>query len=437
MFSILGTNSVLQKTRRGTAVNHRKTLLTAMMTLLCGYPISPVNAQQTVSFDQALSLSQKTERAKAPRTQFQIRRKRDKDIRSNAGPLTITLMPGVTFSESPTSRFELQAAVTQSWNLSKLAQKQKDTARVEREHLEAQARLAALRGNLETARYWLELHTQQSIVAIIEAQQATERTREIQLNKAVESGVVTALRLDHQLVVLAELEQRKRQAESACYEASKRLARAMGQPLQGTIRTRGPAPTPPLPSPERLSNLPKHVGKLPQIMTSRLALQMSRARRVEHEAQSGAVGQFGAQLERAGSPGWTIFGVATISFPGQRQRARQRALDHAKIAQGESQIEIERRDLELDLELLLHEAEHVQESAEHLHKTLIPRLSAVVRRTDALVDAGESVQFFRYEAQRQLFSSQIEYQQIQGKKAWIQLQLWLFLGEIYEQGVHL
>lgn len=390
---------------------------------------------EQVTFEQALALSQSSPEARAPGFELQARARSDAKVGSSAGPLSVTVMPGMTLGTERAPSFELQAAVTQSWNLAKLGARQRSTTRAERESLSAQARWAALRGRMEAARHWIHLWSQQRILDLTRSQLLKEQAREVYLQRAVDSGAVSVLQLDHQLVILAELEQMVSETEAARFEVSQRLAQAMGCSFGGLLQAAGAVPRPLLPEPARLARLVHQVDRLPQLSVRRLELDALRAQGLETQAQSAAVGQFGAQVERAAPSGWTLFAVLSANIPSRASRARQQALDQAQVARAQGDLAVARRSVELDMTLLLHEFEHLRESAEHLEERLIPRLRRVVERTGSLVDAGEAVEHVRYQAQRELFERRIERQRLMAQRSWVGLRLWLILAELSQQGV--
>lgn len=413
-------------------------LLTGVLgSMLWGAPAATVSPGEAVTFDQALALAADTIEVRTLRRELEIRVAQDARVGSGAGPVQLTVMPGLTLGSKTPTTFELQSSLTQDWSLAGLGQRQKASVRAEHEQLRAQARARALRSRLHAAKHWVDLHTHEATTQLIQQQLVAEKQRAIHVEHAVQAGVFALDRLDDQQVVVAELEQSQREADSRRIEAAKRLAVAMGRSPSRLLRTQGSLPRPELPPSSRLVEIRRHLDKLPQVLVQQLNVDTIRANELERHASESLFGQLGAQVERAGPKSWTVFGIAGVSLPGFGQRARAGSRGRAQIAKAQGAVDAARIELSLEVELLLHEVDHSREALVHLEQVLLPRLKSADNRSRALVDAGEVPGYYGYQAQRRYFAAQTQRLQLRGQALWAKLRLWLLLASLAEQGINL
>ncbi|MBX3273169.1 MAG: TolC family protein [Sandaracinaceae bacterium] len=391
---------------------------------------SLASAQPTVTFEQALALSDASPAAEAPRRELATREPLDDGIGGTAQATNVTLMPGLGLGADQAAGLDAQAAVTQSWNLADLGGVRRRAAREERQALGARARADALRVRLEAARRWIDLATFQEVAATLEAQREVLAARLERTERARAAGVASALDVAAARAALAELEQRRLDVEGDRVGAANQLAVAMGRPPERGLRAEGPLPSPALPRRAAIEARLARFEALPEVVASRLASLAARAREAEASAAYAPVLAVGAQLERSVADTWVVYGIASLTFNafGEERRAVSRSAAEADRA--EVELDAARVRARAEVEDALHDLEHGWRRLRGLEAELLPALDALVASSERALAAGEETVFAVHDARRRQLDVLEVAARARGALSWARVRLWLMLAEL-------
>lgn len=401
--------------------------LTLILALVSSWPT--VAAAQ-VTFDEALAIAPQAPAAQGARRALRARRAGDEDIGGTAERTTLTVMPGAVLTPDQDRGFDLQINATQGWNLGNLGGARRDAASRERQALAAEARADALRTRLDAARRWIDLHTFESLDALLERQDALARRLVETTERGVQAGVATAADLADVRAALAELGQRWLELEGNLVEARLQLAVALGREAGASIRTAGPLPAPELPDAPAIQALLESVDELPTVVALRLAETAARARETEASAHYAPILQVGAQLERGSTDSWVLYGVAGISFAGFGQGNRDASLARAETERAASDVDAARLRARADLAAAVHDVEHTRAQLEGIEARLLPPLESLSEQRERALELGEGTVFAVLVARRRVLRAQELRARAIGARLWAEMHMWLLLSEL-------
>lgn len=383
-----------------------------------------------MTFDQALALGARAAPVQVPARELAARAAGDPGIGGTAQATTITLMPGAVVAPQQESGFEMQASITQGWNLADLGSSRRRAAAEERAVLAAQVRAEALRARLEAARRWIELAASQGVEQVLIDASAIAAERVARSERALEAGVGDAASLATARAAQAEIAQARLDAEGERFTAGLQLAAAMGEPGRRDLVARGSLPSPALPDLESARASLRDLDALPDLAVRRLAASAARAREVEVRAGYAPILSVGAQVERGASDAWVVYGIASLSFSafGQEDRAASEASGAAE--REEARLDVARDQARTELEDALHEVEHTREQLEALDHALLPALQTLADRRRLAMERGEGTVFEHLDAQARLTQARALRVRSLAARVWAEVRLWLHLAEV-------
>ena len=116
--------------------------------LLVQQAILPRAQADAIGFDQALALGAGTPAVAESRDMLEARKAGDQKMRGTAEMTHIFFMPGAILAPAEAKGFDMQATITQGWNLRDLGGARRESAGHERGALAATVRARALRARL-------------------------------------------------------------------------------------------------------------------------------------------------------------------------------------------------------------------------------------------------------------------------------------------------
>lgn len=431
----------------GAPMARRGAVMTRACAWLCGLGVGfvlslPALANDVgadpITFDEALGLGEETPGVRGASSRLEARQRGDEKIRGTAEATSVTFLPGALIWPREISGFDMQAVVTQGWNLGGLGGARRDSASLERGALAAHVRAKALRARLEAARRWIDLDTLEKIAEIIEERiKGAERVVE-RREHALAAEVGTLQPLTEARARLAQLRQRRLDLEGDRFSAATQLALAVGRaPAETRLETEGQPPEPALPDEEEIRERLADLDALPEVAVAKLRETAARARAVEASANYAPVLTTGAQLERtAGDLGaWVFYGIAGVTFRGPGQQQRSTSIAHADAAGAAVQTDAAMLQARAELEEALHDLKHSGEVIALLEKDTLPALHDLVETRERAVALGEDFYFALFEARDREHAAVEAAHRARGAHTWARVHMWLLLAELAREGV--
>jgi outer membrane protein TolC len=386
---------------------------------------------EEISFDQALALGEHTPAVSGPRDTLEARESGDRQIGGTVGGTHLIFMPGALFVDGKNEGFEMQATITQGWNLRDLGGARRDAARSERGALQASVRAAALRSRLEAARRWIDLATILEVANVMESRIRGLEALVVSRKRALSAGVGTAEPLAEARALLAELRQRRLDLEGDEFSASTQLSLSVGrEPQPKPLRTAGAMPEPSLPEEPEIRDRISNIDAAPDLVVERLQETAARARAVEASAQYAPVLTLGAQAEHSALGPWVIFGVTGLSFQGFGQQHRWSSYAEGEAAGASAATTSARLRVRAELEEAVHELRHSAEVARLLEEQTLPALRTLVASLERAVSLGEASRFALIEARDRELAALGSAYQARGAVTWAKVHMWLLLAEL-------
>ncbi|HSC87959.1 MAG TPA: TolC family protein [Polyangiaceae bacterium] len=386
---------------------------------------------ESLTFDQVLELAPGSPEAQAPAAELASRRQHDGTFSGSWAGTNVVLMPGATVSSPVGTGFEMQASVTQGWNLRGLGSSHQKASTAERGALDAETRARSLEARLEAAFAWLELWSVEQREVALRERLRTSEERVKFARRALETGSATRQALDEAETQRAELMTHALELEGERFAASNRLGLALGRiPVDG-IQTAGPSPEPELPPLERMRADLERVDRLPAVQSSELAALAIRAREVEARALGGAVLQFGAQLERSSENAWVAYGIVGASLPSSGQTRRSESVLRGQASRQSLETAAARAAARAEISDALHEYEHTRQRLDTLDQVLLPALQRLEDARRASLARGQETQFGVFAAEERRRATEEQRIAALGRARWARVRLWLLLAELY------
>ena len=389
----------------------------------------------TISFDQALALGAVTPEVAEARGMLEARQEGDQKIGGTAYMTHIFFMPGGLVSPSEARGFDMQATVTQGWNLRDLGGARRESAGRERDALGATVRARALRARLDAARRWIDLETLTRIAETLETRIAGLEELVALRERALRTGAGTAPAVAEARVMLAELQQHQLEIEGAQFAAATQLAVAVGRaPKQDRLETVGDPPAPSLPDEAAIRSQIVDVDRAPDVVVERLRETAARARAIEASAEYAPILTLGAQGERSAFGTWVAYGIAGIGFYGPGQERRLTSVAQADAVGATAKTESARLRARAELEEALHELQHTSTVVRLLEEDTLPELRQLVESRERAVALGEEYYFASFEARDHVLAVVEATHQAQGAQTWARIHMWLLLAELASGG---
>ena len=386
---------------------------------------------EEITFDEALALGEETPEVVGSREALQVRESADEAIGGTAGPTTLMFMPGALVAPREDKGFDMQAAITQGWNLGDLGGARREAARQERGALSAGVRAKALRARLEAARRWIDLATLTKIQQTLEQRIDTAQELVSRRERALANGVGTMQAWAEAEALLAELKQRRLDLEGDEFSAATQLALAVGKEPRGQrLSPSGPLPRPPVPDEREIRSRIEDVDTAPEVVLEQLRESAARARAVEASAQYAPVLNLGAQGERGALGSWVVYGVTGVTFHGFGQDQRSVAIAEAEAASIAARTKSARLRARAEVEEALHELKHTAAVAELIEERTLPALRRLVVSRTRAVELGEEYSYALTEARNRELAAIEAMHRAQGANSWARVHMWLLLAEL-------
>lgn len=421
----------------------KKTTRAALSALILGSALSaPAGADRggpsRITFDEALALGAQTPGVRAIRSTLEARQEGDEKIRGAADATHLTFMPGALVVPSEIRGFDMQATITQGWNLGGLGRERRESASLERSALSAGVRTRALRARLEAAKRWIDLHALQKIAESVDARADAAETLVERRQRALATEVGTTQPLAESRALLAQLRQKRLALEGDEFAAATQLALAVGRaPTKDRLIAVGEPPQPILPDLEEIRRSLASVESLPDVLVARLRETAARARAIEASAEYAPVLTTGAQAERPAGDlrVWVVYGIAGLSFHGPGQERRSTSMAHAEAARAAIATDAARLEARAELEDALHELEHTEAVLQLLERETLPALHELVESRSRAVALGEESYFALFDARDQELALTEAAHRARGAYTWARVRMWLLLAELSGEGM--
>jgi cobalt-zinc-cadmium efflux system outer membrane protein len=385
----------------------------------------------TITFDQALALGATTPGVVEPRDMLEARKKGDDKMGGTAEATHLVFMPGALISPSEARGFDMQATITQGWNVRGLADARRESASHEREALAATVRARALRARLDAARRWIDLATLTRVAESLDTRISGLQELVAQRERALASGVGTSPDVIAARAMLADLRQRRLEIEGDQFAAAIQLAVAIGrEPEQDLLETEGDAPVPPLPDEDAIRRRISAVDSAPDVVVEQLRATAARARAIEASAEYGPVFTFGAQAERGALGTWVAYGITGVTFRGPGHERRLTSVAQANAAGAAAKAERTKLQVRAELEQALHEVRHTSEVLKLFEEDTLPALDRLVESRQRAVAVGEESYVALLEARDRVAAASEAAHRARGAQTWARIQMWLLLAEL-------
>lgn len=408
-------------------------LLSALWIASAAFGLGDANRVRadTITFDQALALGATTPEVAEPRDILEARQQGDEKMGGTAEATHLVFMPGALVSPSEARGFDMQATITQGWNVRGLAGARRDSASHEREALAATVRARALRARLDAARRWIDLETLSRIAASLDTRISGLQELVVQRERALASGVGTSPDVIAARAMLAEVRQRRLEIEGEQFTAATQLAVAIGrEPEQDLLQPEGDSPYPPLPDEDAIRSRISAVDSAPDVVVEQLRTTAAQARAIEASAEYGPVFTLGAQVERGALGTWVAYGLTGVTFRGPGHERRLTSVAQANAAGAAAKAESTKLQVRAELEQALHEVRHTSEVLRLLEEDTLPALERLVESRERAVALGEESYFALLEARDRVSAGIEAAHRARGAHTWARVQMWLFLAEL-------
>jgi len=382
---------------------------------------------KSLSFDEAIGLSTGTPDVRGAERAVAVKHAMRGRISVMTDNPQIYVQPGFRVLPAPNQGVEIQASVTQSWNLAGLSSARKAAARVEEEELSAGARALALTQKLEAARAWIDLWAAQCVldVATREAALAGEFARLVE--KAAQASAATKADLADARAYHAEARLGVIGAEGEVFERGLSLTRTLAAGAD-PMAARGDLPAPALPGRAGLHEAVKRAAALPSVQQKALAAEVERARGAEEKATRGTSLSLGVFVQRDSPGGFVGFGAVGLTLPVWDRGERERSVTAARASLLEGEKRREAANASADLAMGIHEVEHTQDIVDTLGSAILPALEEGLAARIRLFDAGEGTMLEVITARRTVAAARSRLERARAANAWARVKVWLWLA---------
>lgn len=389
----------------------------------------------TITFDEALALGELSPLVSEPRDVLEARRTGDEKIRGTAEATNFVFMPGALVSPRAAKGFDMQATITQGWNLRGLGSARRESAVQERGVLAATVRARALRARMDAARRWIDLETLTRIAASLDERIEGGEKLVARRERALSAGAGTTQPLTEARAMLAQLRQLRLDIEGDQFGAATQLAVAVGrEPTQERLATIGASPEPQLPDENEIRTRIASLDAAPDVVVERLRETAARAHAVEAAAQYSPILTLGAQGERSAFDAWVVYGVTGVTFRGPGQQRRLTSVAEARAAGANAKTATARLHVRAELEEALHDLKHSSAVLKLLDEDTLPALRKLVESRTRAVEVGEESYFALLEARDRELSAIEAAHRARGANTWARVRMWLLLAELEVEG---
>lgn len=342
-----------------------------------------------LSFDEALSLSQRAPQVTASQRAVAGRKEAAAKVSSLQANPTVGVQPGVR-SNTQGIGPELLATLSQSFNVSGYTSARREALDRELSHEQVGVRLEAHRARLSAAESWLMVWSAQGVLA--EARHELELARDLgaRFDRAAKSGAVTRPDAAAIRAWVAEAQLAVLSAEGELFDTGVRLNRVLGLDAAQPAQVTEPLPAVELVGAEALAGSLGRAERAPSVRAALQLKQVEEARARELVASKGTWLQVGALGGREGLG--DVVGLATLSVTLPLFETGQREAGPLLAAASHAEGERVRALAEARAERVLvgHELEHTRETLEVIERDLVPANDEAARGTQRRMEAGEA-----------------------------------------------
>ncbi len=384
-----------------------------------------------VSFSDALARAAGSPEVAGAKLAAEEKARLNEQISGATANPQVTVQPGYR-GNVPASGPEVQAAVTQSLNLSGLSSARREAAGAELQALSAEAEAALLERQLETAHAWIEVW---SAAARHEAMQQEAKLAEelrARIARGAESGAFTSADVADADIYLAEARIALVNAEASVFETGVSLGSALAATDGVPMVADGPLPDFSPPSAPR-EQIVEAAGGHPHVRALLLASEAERARGRELAAASGWSLQLGLSGQRESDGSLLGFAGAGVTLPLFDRGQRERGSSAAEAASMKGRAESTRALMAAELARGHHEVEHTRELFELIRDRLQPAAEESVRLKEKLLLAGETTLFEVLTARRNAASVRARRTDAEGAYALARVRLALLVETLLQK----
>lgn len=399
------------------------------LTIAANIALAAPAAQKKLTFDEAIGLSVETPDVRGAERAVAAKH----DLRGRMSTMTsnpqLYVQPGFRMLPAENKGVELQASVTQSWNLAGLSRARTTAARLEEAELSVQARARALEQRLEAARAWIDLWCAERVFDVVtrEAALAAEFARLVE--KAATASAATKADVAEARAYHAEARLGVVGAEGEVFERGLLLSRvlAAGADPLGSI---GELPQAPVPAGTNRREALQRVSALPAVQLKALEADVQRARSAEEKAARGTSISLGVYVQRDSPGGMVGFGTVGLNLPMFDRGERERSVTMARATQLDGEMKREQANAVADLALGLHEVDHTQDVVDTLSSAILPPLEEALAHRMRLFEAGEATMLEVITARRNVANARGRLERARAQNAWARVKVWLWLSAI-------
>ena len=388
-----------------------------------------------VTFDEALGLAEEAPTVQGARSAV----KEQAGLAGSVSPLvanpTLTLQPGT--AKDPLTdewRFQGEATLLQSWNLSGLPGDRQAAVRAEGEQLRAEARAVALSQRLGAAQAWLDLWAAQRSLADSVQEYELARDFAAKMARAADAGAFTRAESADAATYAAEAHVAAIAAEGEVTERGYQLAIAMGQEAEHPLTAAGPIPSPSQPPRAGWPALVEAAGKLPAVAARKLAGDAERARELEARSTKGWGLETGVKTTRDYLGTWGVQAVVGFTFPLFDRGEREAAPQAAQAARSEGEARQARAVAATELARSLHEVEHTGEVLAAVERELLPAAETNAKARADSMRAGETTVLEVLVAHRAWAAARARLTRAQAAHAWARVKVSMLLADLTPGG---
>lgn len=384
-----------------------------------------------LTFDEVLTRAEAHPTLEARDAALARRRAGDAEISSLSANPQLQVLPGWRLpGASDDPGFEIQAQLSQTFDLGGIGPARQRAARAERLALGADRRAKALGLRLDAARAWLGLWARRAEQARIEEERDLAAQLAARLARAAELGAALETDAAEATLFAQTLERAALDAEGRSYEQALSLAGALGLDGGQTPTPEGAPPDVALPAEDRWEVWVARAEDLPAAATARVVADARRAQRTEADAQASTriTPTLYAQLERPHDV--LLFAGVGVQLPmfANNQRARARAA--AAEASAERDVAQAAREARRALRLALHEVAHAREIEAQVRDRILPTAERWVGQANKRFEAGEADVFSVLRARRRLAEVRVTQIGAEEARRWAELKAWLLLASL-------
>ena len=260
-----------------------------------------------------------------------------------------------------------------------------DAARV----LTAEQRSVRFARRSEVARAWLELsYAHKALEVATRERGLAEELARVTL-RGVSLGELTAADAADASAYAAEAQLNQLAAEGALADARFELSRSLAV-VDRLLDARGEPPQLSALSTHEREQLHARIAAVPAVIEQLRQIELVDARKRELQASHAPQLGVGVLLERGDAASLTALATATLSVPLRERATREHAELDATQRILHGNMEQARARAHVELERLIHDAEHAQRLVEYTERELMPAIDKGLQAREALFRAGES-----------------------------------------------